>query len=62
MQLLVSVATAAEARAALAWLAERPSATIAEVAQTAEPGRRNFVARGLLWLARYGLIVIEPAG
>ena len=54
--------TLAEARAALAWLAERPSATIAEVAQTAEPGRRNFVARGLLWLARYGLIVIESAG
>lgn len=51
--------TPAECRAVLAYLAERPSATFAEVAQTAEPSRRSFVARGLLWLARYGLLVIE---
>jgi glycosyltransferase involved in cell wall biosynthesis len=54
--------TLAEARQMLAYLAERPSATVAEVAQVAAAGRRAFVGRGVLWLARYGLVDIEWGG
>jgi hypothetical protein len=60
--------TLQEARHVLAILAERQaladpalqSPTVTEVALFAEPARRPFVTRGVLWLARYGLITIAP--
>jgi glycosyltransferase involved in cell wall biosynthesis len=55
--------TLAEVRQMLEFLADRPTATVAEVAQIATPARRSFVARGVLWLARYGLVQlgVEPS-
>jgi len=54
--------TPAEAREILAFLAARGTSTLAQVAQTAEPSRRSFVARGILWLARYGLVILGTEG
>ncbi|MDB5495497.1 MAG: hypothetical protein JWP86_2834 [Phenylobacterium sp.] len=47
-----------EARLVLEFLGSRPSATVAEVIQIVPQPRRSFVGRAVLWLARYGLIVI----
>ncbi|MDB5476422.1 MAG: hypothetical protein JWP49_1933 [Phenylobacterium sp.] len=54
--------TLAEARQMLAFLGERQTATVAEVAQIAAPARRPYVGRGVLWLARYGLVTIGAEG
>lgn len=50
--------TMAEVERMLALLADRGAATVAEVAQIAAPDRRGYVARGVLWLARYGVVVL----
>lgn len=42
----------------IAFLAERGGATVAELAQLAAPDRRGYVARGMLWLARYGVVTL----
>jgi glycosyltransferase involved in cell wall biosynthesis len=47
-----------EARQVLEFLGSRPGATVAEVTQIVPQARRSFVGRALLWLARYGLVVI----
>jgi hypothetical protein len=51
-----------EVRQVIAFLAGRDSATVDEICAIIPPARRSFVARGLLWIARYGLVIIdEPA-
>jgi hypothetical protein len=49
-----------EAEAIVEWLAGRPVPTVGEVAQLFPPERRSTIARGLLWIARYGIIVLRP--
>jgi hypothetical protein len=51
-----------EVRLVIAYLAETGGSTVAHTAQVAEPQRRSFVARGLLWLARYGVVVLGQEG
>lgn len=53
--------TLAEARQVIEFLAGRESATVDEVCAIIPAERRSFVARGVLWLARYGLITLERA-
>ncbi len=50
-----------EAAQVFAWLSERPSATVEEAIEPVAPNRRPFVRRGLLWMARYGVVAITPA-
>jgi glycosyltransferase involved in cell wall biosynthesis len=54
--------TLAEARQMLAFLGERQTATVAEVAQIAARARQPYIGRGVLWLARYGLVTIGVEG
>jgi hypothetical protein len=53
--------TLAEAEQVVAFLAERPEATAQEVAASFSASRSPVVERGLLWLARYGVIRILPS-
>ena len=53
--------TEAEVAAVVGWLAERASGTVAELLETFPPARRPYVWRGVLWIARYGVIIIHPA-
>ena len=46
----------------MAFLAACPVATVGDVAQMFPQPRRRFVHRGLLWIARYGAIVLRPPG
>ena len=50
-----------EVAAMLAWLAERPEGRVADLLQIFPPARRAYILRGVLWIARYGLITIRPA-
>jgi len=50
--------TLPEVEQILAFLAARPSATAAEIVETFPGPRRSFVERGLLWLARYGIVTM----
>lgn len=50
----------AEAEAILSWLQSRGVAKVAEARDVVPPGRWPYVRRGLLWLARYGVIAIAP--
>lgn len=53
--------TMQEVEAIIGWLAQRPSAKVEElVAVIAAPNRQSLIARGLLWLARYGVITLQP--
>ncbi len=52
----------AEVEQICSWLAERPGAVVSELLQIFPAGRRPFIRRGLLWIARYGVITIHPAG
>lgn len=54
--------TLKEVEAVLAVLAERPRATVAEVVQSFPQPRRSFVERGLLWMARYGVVTLKRPG
>lgn len=49
-----------EAELVHAWLSERPAATVGEVLQVVPSRRHPVVERGLLWLARYGVIRLIP--
>jgi len=44
----------------VAWLAERPHATVSDAVEIFPAGRRGQVRRGLLWIARYGAIILKP--
>jgi glycosyltransferase involved in cell wall biosynthesis len=50
-----------EAAQVFDWLGARDSAAVDEVAAQFPPHRRPFVRRGLLWMARFGLLVLAPA-
>jgi hypothetical protein len=52
--------TLEEVKGVVEFLAGRESATVGEASDTAPQGRKSFVHRGLLWMARYGVIAIEP--
>jgi glycosyltransferase involved in cell wall biosynthesis len=52
--------TMEEAAQAFEWLAGRGAAAVDEVAAQFPPGRRPFVRRGLLWMARFGVLVLTP--
>jgi glycosyltransferase involved in cell wall biosynthesis len=49
-----------ESEQIVAWLTDRPGASVAEIAQVFPAGRRSAIARGLLWIARYGVIELRP--
>jgi glycosyltransferase involved in cell wall biosynthesis len=54
--------TVEEAGEMVAWLADRPAATVQELADAVgAPARRPFILRGVLWLARYGIVVLKTA-
>lgn len=48
-----------EIQRVIALLTERGGAMVAELAQVAPADRQAYVARGLLWLARYGIVVLS---
>ena len=50
-----------EAQSILDWLAEHSGAEVRELAERFPANRREAVTRGLLWLARFGLITLRPA-
>jgi hypothetical protein len=50
--------TLEEVRHVITHLEGNGSSTVAHAAQVAAPQRRPFVARGLLWLARYGIVTL----
>jgi len=48
------------ARKILRWLAQHGPATVAETAAQFPAGQRPFVQRGILWMARFGAVVLRP--
>jgi glycosyltransferase involved in cell wall biosynthesis len=50
-----------EAGAIYAWLQENGPTRVEHLKPAAPPGRWPFVRRGLLWLARYGVVTLTPA-
>ena len=52
----------AEVEQVIRWLSERPSGRVADLLETFPAGRRGFIRRGLLWIARHDAIEIRPAG
>jgi hypothetical protein len=55
----VGFPTAAEVEQVVAALSARPHAVVAELLESFPEGRRYFVERGLLWLAKFGVIRIH---
>ena len=53
--------TQAEVAAILAWLSTRPEGRVADLLEIFPSARRPYIRRGLLWIARYGVITIRPA-
>jgi glycosyltransferase involved in cell wall biosynthesis len=53
--------TLEEVEQVLTWLTPRGGATVRQLIDEFPSKRRSFVHRGLLWLARYGVIRILPA-
>jgi hypothetical protein len=54
--------TDAEVAKVVAWLADRPGdASITELLANFPAERRAFIRRGLLWMARHGVLLIQPA-
>jgi glycosyltransferase involved in cell wall biosynthesis len=51
-----------EAETIVAWLAASSGATVRDLLQIFPAERRPIVGRGLLWIARYGVIVLRPPG
>jgi glycosyltransferase involved in cell wall biosynthesis len=51
-----------EVRLVIAHLAETGGSTVAQTSQVGRPERGPFIARGLLWLARYGVVVLGQEG
>jgi glycosyltransferase involved in cell wall biosynthesis len=51
-----------EAEQVFTWLAGRGPTPVDQVAAEFPPGRRPFVRRGLLWMARFGVLVLTPGG
>ncbi|MBX3482746.1 glycosyltransferase family 4 protein [Phenylobacterium sp.] len=53
--------TPAECETVIAFLAEHGAAPVARLRELIPEGRRNFLERGLLWLARHDVVTIHPA-
>jgi glycosyltransferase involved in cell wall biosynthesis len=49
-----------ESEQIVTWLADRPGARVSEIAELFPAGRRSAIARGLLWIARFGVIALQP--
>ncbi|MBS0333797.1 MAG: hypothetical protein JSS35_13600, partial [Proteobacteria bacterium] len=54
--------TLQEAEEVVAWLTEHPGAEVREIAARFPAHRQAPVSRGLLWLARFGVIELSPPG
>ena len=54
--------TLEEVEQIIAWLATRPGASVAEVAAQFPDWRRPAISRGILWVARFGVIELRPPG
>ena len=52
--------TLEEAEQIVAWLAQRPGGSVGEIAEPFPAWRRPAIARGLLWIARFGVIELRP--
>jgi glycosyltransferase involved in cell wall biosynthesis len=53
--------TEAEVAVAVTWLADHSDARLAELLAVFPRERRSVVRRGLLWMARHGVVAIRPA-
>ena len=51
----------AETATILQWLSERPEGRLADLLDLFPANRRPYIWRGVLWIARYGVITIRPA-
>ncbi len=51
----------AEVAAIFQWLSERPDGRLADLLEAFPRGRRPYISRGVLWIARYGVITIRAA-
>jgi glycosyltransferase involved in cell wall biosynthesis len=51
-----------EAEQIVAWLAIRPGALVSEIAELFPAWRQPAISRGLLWIARFGVIELRPPG
>ena len=49
-----------ESERIVTWLADRPGASVDEIVELFPQARRPAIARGLLWIARHGVIVLQP--
>jgi glycosyltransferase involved in cell wall biosynthesis len=49
-----------EAEQIVAWLATRPGALVSEIAELFPAWRQPAISRGLLWIARFGVIELRP--
>jgi glycosyltransferase involved in cell wall biosynthesis len=49
-----------EVEQVIAWLATRPGAKVGDLIEIIPEARRSTVARGMLWIARYGVVVLQP--
>jgi len=52
--------TLEESEQIVAWLADRPGARVGDISREFPAIRRGAIARGLLWIARFGVIALEP--
>jgi hypothetical protein len=57
---LVNRPDLSECEQIVAWLQDRPDARVAEVAAIFPPVRRSAISRGLLWIARFGVLDLRP--
>lgn len=51
-----------EVAAVIGHLAEHGPASVARLLELVPEGRRSYLARGLIWLARHDVVTIRPAG
>ena len=49
-----------EAEQIVTWLAGRPGAAVSEIAALFPGWRQPAIQRGLLWIARFGVIELKP--
>jgi hypothetical protein len=49
-----------EAEKIVAWFAENPGGKVSDLVLNFPAARRSAISRGLLWIARYGVIVLRP--
>ncbi|MFI4950087.1 MAG: glycosyltransferase family 4 protein [Caulobacterales bacterium] len=51
-----------ETQAIFEWLRDHPGAKVSDLIQAFPAGRRTAISRGLLWIARYGVVTLRPPG